>query len=665
MGLGFSSMCGIAGFLSNDRQIVMNGMEVLLNMTRTLSHRGPDDNGAWSDKSNGIGLGHTRLSILDLSEKGHQPITSACGRYVMSFNGEIYNFRDIKITLEKKGHYFTGSSDTEVLLESISEWGLEGAIEQCNGMWAFALWDKKERTLSLCRDRIGKKPVYYGLTGDSFVFASELKAIKTFPGFSGRLDRKSITSYLRHNYVPSPYSIFEGIGKLPPASIITLSVQELSDACNIRKLNKPKQYWSIKAIVERHISHPCKDRFGETLNNLDNVLKHAVSRRMISDVPLGAFLSGGIDSSIVVAMMQQCSEIPVNTFSIGFKEEQYCEAKYAKEIAKYLGTRHTELVVQAKQALDVIPELPHIYDEPFSDVSQIPTYLLSRMTREHVTVALSGDGGDEMFAGYNRYVMGNNIWKTIGWAPEGARKIFASSCVRNTVNSKIGRNLLHVGSRFPGFNQINYATDRLDKLSEIISAPSKEDMYRRLVSHWKSPEEIVVGGEEPVTALTDVDSKISDLGLMESMMYFDAITYLPDDILTKVDRASMAASLEVRCPLLDREVIELSWKIPMSMKTKGSNGKYILKKLLAQYLPERLFDRPKMGFGVPIDSWLRGSLRDWAEDLLSAEKIKREGVFRSAPIRALWKEHLSGKRNWQYYIWDILMFQAWLDNHNK
>jgi asparagine synthase (glutamine-hydrolysing) len=648
-------MCGLAGLLDPSAGTREADLRAAVTaMTDSVRHRGPDDSGVWTQPEAGLALGHRRLSVLDLSPQGHQPMQSACRRYVLVFNGEIYNHAAIRRQLEKEGSvpHWRGHSDTEVMLAAFDHWGVEGALQRFNGMFAFALWDTRERVLHLARDRMGEKPLYYAWLNGTFVFASELKAFRAFPSWRGAIDRNALALFLRHNYVPTPYSIFEGVQKLPAASWLSLPRARAST-----RQFEIQSYWSVRAAAEAGVASPLDMDDAGVVNEADRLLREAVKLRMEADVPLGAFLSGGIDSTTVVALMQTQSDRPVKTFSIGFHEAAYNEAQHAEVVARHLGTEHIELYVTPEQAMAVIPRLPLLYDEPFSDSSQIPTFLVSELARRHVTVSLSGDGGDELFAGYNRYFWGRNIWRTIGWMPNWLRALAASVC--ELASQDRFRALVDgVGRRVPAAMAVRNPIDKLQKLAEVLTAGSPDEMYYRLVSHWKDPSAVVRESHEPPTVLTE--SRAPDgMDFTQRMMYLDMLTYLSDDILVKVDRAAMGVSLETRVPLLDHRVVEFAWQLPLSMKIRGGQGKWLLRQVLYRHVPRQLVERPKMGFSVPIDDWLRGPLRDWAESLLDEQRLRVEGFFNPKPIREKWSEHVSGHRNWQYYLWDILMFQAW------
>ncbi len=640
-------MCGISGFYTNGATSgdVKTG-ETLRSMVATMNHRGPDSSGCWMDENTGVAFGHNRLSIIDLTEQGNQPMISANRRFVIIYNGEIYNFRELRSALESAGCTFRGHTDTEVLLEGCAHWGIAATVKRLIGMFSFALWDREERILFLVRDRLGIKPLYWGRFGGLFLFGSELKALRAHPGWTPEINRDALSSYLRHNYIPAPATIYRNIFKLPPGSILT-----------VRAGKDPQidAYWDLAGVIDAHDDADPDVSDADAIQSLDTLLRDAVSRRMIADVPLGAFLSGGIDSSTVVALMQAQSSRPVHTYSIGFHESGFNEAHHAAEIAKHLGTEHTELYVTPREAMDVIPELPGIYDEPFADSSQIPTYLVSLLTRKYVTVALSGDGGDECFAGYTRYFLAKKLGKLNTILPGAARKILAGM-----IHSISPVSLDSVAALLPYSVRPTQFGHRLHKFSNILTAEGDE-FYRRLVSHWESPDSVVIDGHEKRSIAWDPEIRQLLPEFVDRMRYYDFKTYLPDDILTKVDRASMAVSLEARVPLLDHRVVEYSWRLPMHMKIRHGQGKWLLRQVLYQYVPRQLVERPKMGFGVPIDNWLRGPLRDWAEQLLDENRIKQEGFFNPAPIREKWQQHLSGKHNWQYLLWDILMFQAWLE----
>lgn len=639
-------MCGIAGFWGGAPEAA-----IAERMARRIQTRGPDDSGVWMDEAAGLALAHRRLSILDLSPAGHQPMVSTCGRYVLVYNGEIYNHQDLREELERAGgaYDWRGHSDTETLLAALRHWGIQGALERLNGMFAFALWDASERTLFLARDRMGEKPLYYGRSGDTFLFGSELKALTAHPAWRGEVDRDALALYMRHNYVPAPWSIYRGIAKLPPAHFVAIRDGG-------RDVGDPVCYWDLRRVAERGVAAAAGEPEALT-DELDALLRDAVGRRMMADVPLGAFLSGGYDSTTVVALMQAQSERPVKTFSIGFHEGEYNEAQHAKAVAKHLGTDHTELYVTPEEAMAVIPRLPTIYDEPFSDSSQIPTFLVSQMARRHVTVSLSGDGGDELFYGYGRYFAGERVWGALGRVPLPVRRLAAW-----IAQHAPGRALEHAMAVLPKRLRIQHLADRLPKLAEVLAHQDGQSFYRSLVSHAKNPEELVLGASEPDTILSRPDRLPTLSGLREQMMLMDMMTYLPDDILTKVDRASMAVSLEARVPLLDHRLVEFAWRLPTDLKYRDGQGKWLLRQVLYRYVPRALMERPKMGFGVPIEHWLRGPLRDWAEALLDEKRLREEGFFDPVPIRRMWQEHLSGARRWHYHLWDVLMFQAWLEN---
>jgi len=649
-------MCGIAGFIDVSCRKKANELEsLIMRMADTMHHRGPDDKGTWIDEKAGVAFGHRRLSIIDLSQEGHQPMVSHCGRYVIVFNGEIYNFKTLRKELEGAGYGFRGHSDTEVMLTAISRYGVDKAVQKFNGMFAFAVWDREKRVLNLARDRLGEKPLYYGWSGNTFLFASELKAIRAYPEFTNEINRDALALYMRYNCIPAPHSIYKSIFKLPPAATL-----KIDTSASNRKESEVRFYWSLIESVKKGKDDRFKGPPKEALEHIENLLSDAVKLRMESDVPLGVFLSGGTDSSLVTALMQSQSTPAVKTFTIGFKEYAYNEAEQAKLVAGHLGTEHTEFYVTPAEAMAVVPRLADIYDEPFSDSSQIPTILVSELTRKKVTVSLSGDGGDEIFGGYNRYFWVKDIWRNIGWINKNVRNRFAR--ILMTMSPGAWGKIFHnFGNTLPKKVRQRTPGDKIHKLADILSANSPYDMYIGLVSHWADTRSLVLDSKEPLTIITDENTRMPELDFTEEMMYKDTVTYLPDDILVKVDRASMAASLESRAPFLDHRVAEFAWRLPITMKMKRNNGKLLLKHLLYKHVPPKLIERPKMGFALPIDVWLRGPLKDWAESLLDEAKIRREGFLNYRPIKGKWEEHISGKRNWQYLLWDVLMFQAWYD----
>ena len=648
-------MCGFAGFLGGVVRHDASGEEALLRrMADTIVHRGPDDVGYWCDVEQRIGLGFRRLSILDLSPAGHQPMQSSSGRYVVTFNGEIYNHLSLRQELEGSAQApaWRGHSDTETLLAGFDAWGIQGTVERAIGMFALAVWDRQNRTLTLARDRIGEKPLYYGWQGNAFLFGSELKALRAHPDFQGQIDRGALCLLMRHNCIPAPYSIYQGISKLTPGCLLTVSLQQ----------REPRvwTYWSGAQVAEFGVANPFAGSSDQAVDELEILLKDAVGKQMMADVPLGAFLSGGMDSSTVVALMQAQSSRPVKTFSIGFHEAGYNEAEYAKELARHLGTDHTELYVTAEQAMAVIPLLPTLYDEPFSDSSQIPTFLVSQLARQHVTVSLSGDAGDELFCGYDRYKLTAMLWHFLATVPMPLRKLvqqILTSVPPETLNRMAGA----MGSLLPRSVRMMNVGDKLHKGADVLTSDSANALYLALVSHWRDPAFFVLRGHEPPTLLTENTPALHGLDDVQHMMALDLLTYLPDDILVKVDRAAMGVSLETRVPFLDHRVVEFAWHLPLSMKIRNGQSKWALRQVLYKYVPKNLIERPKKGFGVPIDSWLRGPLREWAEDLLDERRLREEGYFNPAPIRKKWEEHLTRQRNWQYHLWNVLMFQAWLE----
>lgn len=645
-------MCGISGFVERRRDRSSAELRsTATHMAATLYHRGPDDDGVWSDERYGVGLGFQRLSIIDLTAAGHQPMVSTDGKVVIVFNGELYNHRELRQQLERVGARFRGHADSEVLVEAIARWGLRSTLDRANGMFGFAAWNRGTATLSLARDRFGEKPLYYALTDRSFLFGSELKALRGHPDMPQDIDRGALALFLRHGYVPSPYAIHSGVRKVCPGSVVHLD----ADAWVVRD----SRYWSALQVASEGMatSEPLEN--DSAVDALSDALSRSVKLRMLADVPVGAFLSGGIDSSTVVALMQAASTRPVRTFSIGFEEPGYDEAPYAAAVARRLGTQHTELYVTPAEALAVVPRLPTVYDEPFADSSQIPTMLVAELARRDVAVSLSGDGGDELFGGYPRYRLQRRAWHALQRVPRGVR--LATARVVDRVPDAMWQRMAPIAGRIGGRGMIerdlaSYAR----RGTAAFAAADAHAMYRSLVSLWPEPTSIVLDGHEPPTALTDPGAGLAGADAMSSAMYLDAVTYLPDDILVKVDRATMAASLEARVPLLDPEVFALAWRMPLSTKVRGGVVKWPLRQVLGAYIEPALVDRPKVGFGVPIGAWLRGPLRSWGEELLSVDRVRAEGYFDADRVRHAWDDHQSGRANRQYQLWALLMFQAWV-----
>lgn len=636
-------MCGFAGFIDPKRLVSDDELSIIAQrMSDAISHRGPDDSGCWVDKKNNLALSFRRLAILETSHAGHQPLVSSDHKFVMVFNGEIYNYIELRALLAADGYLIESHSDSVILFHAFQHWGVDKTLSLINGMFAIVLWNGHSQQLFLIRDRLGQKPLYYFYDNQTLLFASELKSLLQYPNFKKQLNDQAVSGFLKYAYVPEPLAIYENTFKVRPAEYLVYSVKT--------GLLNSHVYWDLEQTVQASVDQ----RSDEVLNHdMHHRLKQSVKMRMRSDVPFGSFLSGGIDSSLITALMQAQSITPIKTFSIGFKEAQYDESPYAKKIAQYLKTDHTELYVTAKEAQGVIPQLPSIYDEPFADPSQIPTYLLSRLTRQYVTVALSGDGGDESFAGYNRHFWVPNMWRYMGNKPYMLKKAMRgmiTSLKPIQWNRLIGATHRMLPSRLRYQNM----GDKLYKLLPFLQSTSPMDVYDKLSSFWQQPNLILMNK-------CDVNTNTANLGLnlVSDMMYHDTKSYLPGDILTKVDRASMAVSLEVRSPFLDHTVIEAVWQLPMHMKLQGSKGKLLLKDFLSQYIPRELFERPKMGFGVPIGDWIREPLRDWAEDLLSEHKLKQGNLLQPQLIRKYWHEHQTGQRNWQYPLWCILMLQSW------
>jgi len=651
-------MCGFTGFLEAAAAPATDQIGWLRRMTDAIDHRGPDDAGYWCDGEHGIALGHRRLAIIDLSPAGQQPMRSCSSRFVLVFNGEIYNHLGIRRELEASAGVcgWRGRSDTETLLAGFDAWGIAATVERAIGMFAFAVWDRQTGVLTLGRDRVGEKPLYYGWQGRGddavFLFGSELKALRAHPAWAADIDRAALCLQLRHSYVPAPYSIYRGIAKLLPGCLLTVSAARPEPVLH--------RYWSAAQQWTAGLATPFAGTPAQAVDALDTLLRDAVGAQMMADVPLGAFLSGGIDSSTIVPLMQARSTRPVQTFSIGFHEQGFDEAPHAKAVARHLGTDHTELYVTAAQAQSVIPRLPSMYDEPFSDSSQIPTFLVSQLARRHVTVSLSGDAGDELFCGYTRYGFAAHLWKSISMAPLPVRRLAARGITRVPVASwnRLARTL---GPWLPRAMRFANTGDKLHKGAQVIASASLDAVYLGLVSHWDDPAALVIGGHEPATLLRGGAPALAGLGSVERMMALDTLTYLPDDILVKVDRAAMSVSLETRVPFLDHRVVEFAARLPRALKLRDGVGKWALRQVLYRYVPQALIERPKMGFGVPIGDWLRGPLRDWADTLLAEPRLRSEGFFDPVLLRTRWREHLSGQRNWQYHLWDVLMFQSWLE----
>jgi len=632
-------MCGISGLWGPQTDQAQHIAAGCLRMR----HRGPDSQGIWQDNECGLTLGHVRLAILDLSDAGHQPMLSSCGRYALVLNGEIYNHLALRTTLANEGNapVWRGHSDTETLLAAFAAWGMRKTLQASTGMFALALWDKLDKTLTLARDRFGEKPLYYGLSRGSLVFGSELKALMPIPGFGQQINRQALTLLLRHNYIPAPLSIYEGIFKLSPGSYLQIGRTEIQE----QELGEPEVYWSAAKVAQSGQAEPLSFSVDQqAVDLLEATLAKAVQGQMLADVPLGAFLSGGVDSSLIVALMQRQSSQPVRSFAIGFDEPAYDEAPYAQAVAQHLGTEHTALYVSSREALDVVPTLADLYDEPFADSSQIPTALVARMARQQVTVALSGDGGDELFGGYTRYQRIERWWRQCSRLPGPLRRPLGS--------------LLSASESLPGSGVWR---GKLAKLGDMLGAPNQALFYRQFVSYWSSPESLVIGGSEPRSAFHEDFSGHA----IHAMMALDAVTYLPDDILCKVDRAAMAVGLETRVPLLDQAVYELAWRLPLSYKIRKGQSKWILRQVLYKHVPQALIDRPKKGFAVPLAKWLRGPLKDWAQALLEPRLLREQGLFVVEPILQKWREHQTSQRDWSAQLWGILMVQAWLERHQE
>lgn len=643
-------MCGIAGFLDASASTPLErSRATAIRMVRTLAHRGPDDEGTWVDPGAGVALAHRRLAIVDLSADGHQPMVSADGRWVLTYNGEIYNHRELRTQLEARQHRFRGQSDTEVLLAAVCEWGLTAALGRCNGMFAAALWDRDEQRLHLFRDRLGEKPLYFGWDRQLFLFASELRAIRAHPELRCELDRSAIALFLQHGYVGAPRSVYRRVAKLVPGTIASIDPRRPGDV-------SLATYWSARAAVERGKERRFRGTAEDAVSALDGLLVDSVRLRMVADVPVGAFLSGGVDSSTVVALAQAHGHAPARTFSIGFRSEAYDEATHARTVAAHLGTAHTELYVTGADAASVVPELARVHDEPFADPSQIPTYLVARLARTAVTVGLSGDGGDELFAGYSRYEIADRLWRSIGWVPHGLR--IALARVVAAIPALAARYAVRLLGRRRRIRRSD--AEVLRAVANLLGSRDSLSLYRAIMSGGGDPDPWNLAALSPAPLLRGEDLPECLDAFVERMMFWDTTTYLPDDILTKVDRATMAVGLEARVPFLDHRVFEFAWSLPAELKVRDGVSKWPVRQVLDRYVPRALVDRPKAGFGVPLAAWLRGPLRDWAGDLLTDEALGRQDVLEPALVRRMLDEHLSGARDWHNRLWPALSLTAWL-----
>jgi len=655
-------MCGITGIFGNLRKEEFDSS--IHEMSATLNHRGPDDAGTWINEENGVAFGHQRLSIIDLSSAGHQPMVSHCGRFTTVFNGEIYNHLQLrdKLNTSANKQSWKGHSDTETLVTAFSQWGIEKTLQQLVGMFAIAVWDFKEKRLFLIRDRFGEKPLYYGWSNGVFLFGSELKALQKYKRFSNQIDRGALSLYMKYMYVPTPYSIFRDIYKLEPGCILQIDKGTKPPTLPLFAPFRDQginiaQWYSISNMAQAGQKNLITDQ-NDAVDLIEKTLLESVRSQLISDVPLGAFLSGGIDSSVITALMQKVCKDPVKTFTIGFEESSFNEAIYAKEVSRHLGTEHHELYVTSSDAFKVIPHLPTLYDEPFADSSQIPTYLVSKLARESVTVSLSGDAGDELFGGYSRYLWGSRVWNKVRWMPLIVRQTLGVAINKISVNTWDS-----IGNSLPNSSRVSLMGDKAHRMAHRLkNVKSLDDVYHSLVTEGYKEDGLVVN--DKAALITKLDNNDIVSGIVDSehrMMLLDSLTYLPDDILTKVDRAAMGVSLETRIPFLDYRVAELAWRLPLDTKINNGETKWPIRQVLYKYVPKVLIERPKAGFAIPVGQWIRGPLREWAADLLNEERIRREGYFNPELVQQLWQQHLSGKYDWTPRLWAILMFQAWLD----
>ena len=647
-------MCGLAGVLSIGSRV---DEARLIAMGDAIRHRGPDDWGVWRDDDAGIAMVHRRLAIIDLSPAGHQPMASRSGRFMVAFNGEIYNHLEIRSELGAEG--WRGHSDTETLLAGFERWGVESTIERAVGMFAMAVWDRQSRELKLVRDRLGEKPLFWGWHGSNLIFGSELKSIQALGGELPNIDRNALALMLRYGYVPAPHTIFQGVKKLPPGTVLTVQSRGLLLGQEV----KPEAYWSLEKTVCEGTATRHSFNDVEAVDELDSLMRRAVRQQQVADVPLGAFLSGGVDSSTIVALMQHESSRPVRSFTIGFTDAAYDEATHAKAVAAHLGTQHTEMYLSPADALSVVPRIASVYDEPFADSSQLPTLLLAEMARMHVTVSLSGDAGDELFGGYGRYFQAPSIWKAISACPDPVLQL-ASHVLSRVSPEKAGVLYKALSPVLPASMRVAHPQDKAQRLAGILRARSAEAVYGGLIAVWPATDAVVLGTEHAFADSGESQSSRLD-AVVERFMAIETDRYLPDDILVKVDRAAMSTGLETRVPMLDHRIVEFAWRLPLDQKIRGTTGKWILRQVLDRYVPRELIDRPKQGFGVPIGSWLRGELRPWAEALLDETRLRQEGYFDVPLLRRKWQEHVNGTANWQHQLWAVLMFQAWHENFRR